>query len=125
MKHFFAVLAHCLPSQTRSIREATHGMMLSLLAAASSFNAPTSVVSQSAVTSVGRQLATRRLAVPVMCAEPSEDVPELIAPPSRPASMMTESERRRSEPVHDLKHKRRSRKLRDEEGDLIKDPEKE
>jgi len=39
--------------------------------------------------------------------------------------MMTESERRRSEPVHDLKHKRRSRKLRDEEGDLVKDPEKE
>ena len=100
-------------------------MMLSLVAAASSFNAPTSVVSQSAVTTVGRPLAARRLAVPVMCAEPSEDVPELIAPPSRPASMMTESERRRSEPVHDLKHKRRSRKLRDEEGDLIKDPEKE
>ena len=115
-----------LPSQTkRSIREATHGMMLSLFAAASSFNAPTSVVSQSAVTTVGRPLAARPLAVPVMCAEPSEDVPELIAPPSRPASMMTESERRRSEPVHSLKHKRRSRKLRDEEGDLVKDPEKE
>ena len=100
-------------------------MMLSLVAAASSFNAPTSVVSQSAVTTVGRPLAARPLAVPVMCAEPSEDVPELIAPPSRPASMMTESERRRSEPVHSLKHKRRSRKLRDEEGDLVKDPEKE
>ena len=115
-----------LPSQTkRSIREPTQRMMLSLVAAASSFNAPTSVVSQSAVTTVGRPLAARRLAVPVMCAEPSEDVPELIAPPSRPASMMTESERRRTEPVHDLKHKRRSRKLRDEEGDLVKDPEKE
>jgi hypothetical protein len=98
--------------------------MLSLLAAASSFNAPTSVVSQSAVTTVGRPLAARGLAVPVMCAEPEEDVPELIMPPSRPASMMTESERRRTEPVHSLKHKRRARKLRDEEGDLVKDPEK-
>ena len=100
-----------------------HGM-LSLLAAASSFNAPTSVVSQSAVTTVGRRLTARGLAVPVMCAEPEEDVPELIMPPSRPASMMTESERRRTEPVHSLKHKRRARKLRDEEGDLVKDPEK-
>ena len=40
---------------------------------ASSFNAPTSVVSQSAVTTVGRPLAARGLAVPVMCAEPSDE----------------------------------------------------
>ena len=33
--------------------------------------------------------------------------------------MMTESERRRAEPVHDLKQKRKARKIRDDEGDLV------
>ena len=93
--------------------------MLGLLAAACSFNAPTTMVGQSAVMTVGRQLAARGPAVLVMCAEPEEDVPELIMPPSRPASMMTESERRRAEPVHSLKHKRKAKKLRDDEGDLV------
>ena len=93
--------------------------MLGLLAAACSFNAPTTMVGQSAVTTVGRQLAARGPAVLVMCAEPEDDVPELIMPPSRPAAMMTESERRRAEPVHDLKHKRKAKKLRDDEGDLV------
>ena len=93
--------------------------MLGLLAATCSFNAPTTMVGQSAVTTVGRQLAARGPAVLVMCAEPEDDVPELIMPPSRPAAMMTESERRRAEPVHDLKHKRKAKKLRDDEGDLV------
>merc|ERR1740138_269080 len=99
--------------------------MLGLLAAACSFNTPTTMVGQitmvgqSAIMTVGRQLAARGPAVLVMCAEPEEDVPELIMPPSRPASMMTESERRRAEPVHSLKHKRKAKKLRDDEGDLV------
>ena len=94
----------------------------------------------------GRQLAARRPAVLAAAPEPEEeDVPELLAPPSRPRAcirllnfarrlalcpecrlmprlsgeMMTESERRRAEPVHDLKQKRKARKIRDDEGDLV------
>ena len=107
------------PHPLGNFRSRISARMLGLVAAACSFNAPTTMVGQSAVMTVGRQLAARGPAVLVMCAEPEEDVPELIMPPSRPASMMTESERRRAEPVHSLKHKRKAKKLRDDEGDLV------
>jgi len=68
----------------------------------------------------------RQLRVPAMRAialagddtDPSEP-PALLRPPSRPDNLMTEAEKRRQAPVHDLKHKRGSPKIRDDEGELI------
>mmetsp|Transcript_17266 Transcript_17266/g.55745 ORF Transcript_17266/g.55745 Transcript_17266/m.55745 type:complete len:107 (+) Transcript_17266:185-505(+) len=50
-------------------------------------------------------------------AEPGEEA--LLQPPSRPRERMTEAERRRAEPVHELKRARKNPFVRDEEGNLI------
>lgn len=54
-------------------------------------------------------------------AKPDERPPRVM-PPERPREMMTESERRRTEPVHDIKKKRKIPKIRDEEGNVIDTP---
>ena len=54
--------------------------------------------------------------------KPKEQQRERVMPPERPRDMMTESERRRAEPVHNLERERKNPKIRDEEGNLIERP---
>ena len=59
----------------------------------------------------------------VLASDKQEEQPrERVMPPERPREMMTESERRRAEPVHDIKQERKNPKIRDEEGNLIERP---
>tara|TARA_B110001452_G_scaffold127308_1_gene105762 strand:- start:495 stop:785 length:291 start_codon:yes stop_codon:yes gene_type:complete len=92
--------------------------LLCLLLAATSVGALTAVPSMRAA-----QLNGAARAAVLASDKPEEPPPrERVMPPERPREMMTESERRRAEPVRDIKQKRKIPKIRDEEGNLIERP---
>lgn len=97
--------------------------LLCLLLAATSVGALTAVPSMRAHGRAAQLNGAARAAV-LASDKPEEPPPprERVMPPERPREMMTESERRRAEPVRDIKQKRKIPKIRDEEGNLIERP---
>jgi len=96
-----------------------HRLMLCLLAASAS-----DALQVRTVISLPCQLRLpAMLALAADDKEPKEP-PDLQRPPSRPEELMTEAEKRRQSPVHELKHRRENPKIRNEEGELIQNKPK-
>ena len=110
-----------LAREAAQTRGSADGMMLlrflCVLLAATSVGALTAVPSMRVAQLNGAARAA------VLASDKQEEQPrERVMPPERPREMMTESERRRAEPVHDIKQERKNPKIRDEEGNLIERP---